>query len=107
MAMDATPWRDHIKLVVQTPEGLRSFEPMQLLLETLTNISVETVADFSTRLPPGYLPAAEWAPQASSKRGGFGDLAAPSSGVCGSGAAGWLPGMCNGKGVGCRLLGLH
>ena len=51
--LQATPWRRHIKLVVQTPEGLAMSDMVQVLLGSLTNMSTETLADFSSRLPEG------------------------------------------------------
>lgn len=49
--MQATPWRDHAKLVVVTAEGLRMPDWNADMLQPLLNLKVETLADFSSRLP--------------------------------------------------------
>lgn len=49
--LDATPWRDHAKLVVVTPDGLALGASLATLLGALTNMSVQSWADFSARLP--------------------------------------------------------
>ena len=49
-----TPWRQHIKLVVVTPEGLPMTQPEAQLLPTLSRLSVQSFADFSRRLLPGH-----------------------------------------------------
>ncbi len=49
-----TPWRQHAKLVVVTPDGLPLTQPESQLLPTLSKLSVQTLADFSRRLLPGH-----------------------------------------------------
>lgn len=51
-----TPWRHHAKLVVVTPEGLPLTQPESQLLPPLIRLSVQTLADFSRRLPAGFQP---------------------------------------------------
>ena len=52
--MRRTPWRQHMKLVVVTPEGLPMTQPEAQLLPVLSRLSVQTFADFSRRLLPGH-----------------------------------------------------
>lgn len=47
------PWARHAKLAMVTPEGLAMPAHLPGLLAPLTNLSVETLADFSAR---GWLP---------------------------------------------------
>ena len=54
-----TPWRRHAKLVVVTPDGLPLTQPEAQLLPTLSTLSVQSLADFSRRLLPGYRPGEE------------------------------------------------
>lgn len=49
-----TPWRHHAKLVVVSPEGLPLTQPEAQLLPPLSRLSVQTLADFSRRLLPGF-----------------------------------------------------
>lgn len=49
-----TPWRQHSKLVVVTPDGLPLTQPESQLLPTLSKLSVQSLADFSRRLLPGH-----------------------------------------------------
>lgn len=51
-----TPWRAHAKLVSVTPEGLPLTQPEAALLPMLSPLSVQTMAEFSSRLPWGYRP---------------------------------------------------
>jgi hypothetical protein len=53
-----THWRSHAKLVMVTPEGLPLTQPEAQLLPPLSSLSVQTLADFSARLPPGWPAAA-------------------------------------------------
>lgn len=48
-----TPWRHHSKLVMVTPDGLPLTMPEAALLPPLSRLSVQSMADFSRRLPPG------------------------------------------------------
>lgn len=50
-ALRLTPWREHVKLVVVTPQGLAPTQPQAGLLPPLSNLSVQSMADFSRRLP--------------------------------------------------------
>ncbi|PSC75686.1 LRR repeats and ubiquitin-like domain-containing protein isoform A [Micractinium conductrix] len=49
-----TPWRQRAKLVAVTPDGLALSPPLASLLPALSNLSVQSWADFSRRLPPDY-----------------------------------------------------
>lgn len=66
-ALEATPWREHIKLVLLTGDGLGMFPHLELILGSLSTMSAESFADFSTRLPHW----ASWSspPCRASKRG--------------------------------------
>lgn len=59
-----TPWRGHTKLVMVTPEGLPLTQPEAQLLPPLSRLSVQSLADFSARLPPGWPAAAPLDPSA-------------------------------------------
>ncbi len=48
-----TSWRQHIKLVMVTPDGLPLTTAEAALLPPLSGMSVQSMADFSRRLPPG------------------------------------------------------
>lgn len=56
-----TSWRAHAKLVSVTPEGLPLTQPEAALLPLLSPLSVQTMAEFSSRLPGGYRPEVRWA----------------------------------------------
>lgn len=77
-----TPWRQHAKLVVVTPDGLPLTQPESQLLPTLSKLSVQSLADFSRRLLPGHQIGQEVRAQSW--------LAKSRKGRC---AAGWVP--CN------------
>ena len=49
-ALRQTPWREHLKLVILTPDGLGMPTFAYQLYQPLTNFTLETWADFTTRL---------------------------------------------------------
>ena len=55
-----TPWRQHAKLVVVTPEGIALTGAEAALLPPLSGLSVQSMADASARLAQGYRPEVGW-----------------------------------------------
>lgn len=50
-ALNESSWREHAKLVLMTPEGLASPEFARDVTQPLSELQVETWAEFSSRLP--------------------------------------------------------
>ncbi|KAL4451870.1 hypothetical protein ABPG75_007532 [Micractinium tetrahymenae] len=65
-----TPWRAHAKLVSVTPEGLPLTQPEAALLPLLSPLSVQTMADFSSRLAGDYRPELDASQPPASYEGG-------------------------------------
>ncbi|KAL4435209.1 hypothetical protein ABPG77_001891 [Micractinium sp. CCAP 211/92] len=51
-----TPWRDHLKPIALTPDGLGLSHPERQLLPALAPLALQSLADASARLPPGHPP---------------------------------------------------
>ncbi|PSC69482.1 hypothetical protein C2E20_6958 [Micractinium conductrix] len=65
-----TPWRQHAKLVVVTPEGIALTGAEAALLPPLSGLSVQSMADASARLAQGYRPELDAAQPRASYEGG-------------------------------------
>jgi hypothetical protein len=53
-ALLATPWRQHVKLVAHTGDGLSVYPILSSVVQQLSNLSFQSLADAGARLPEGW-----------------------------------------------------